>query len=66
VDGFPKLPIGVYSHVPYGPIWGHDAVKLVEREKFINVGLCKYMEFWKQGFEQNATYAMKISPYVDY
>jgi len=46
--------------------WGHDAMRSVEREKFINVGLFKYMEFWKQGIEQNATYVMKINPYVDY
>jgi hypothetical protein len=24
------------------------------------------VEFWKQGTEQSATYAMKMSPYVDY
>jgi hypothetical protein len=41
VDGFPKLPTRVSSLVPYCPIWGHDAVRLVEREKFINVGLSK-------------------------
>jgi hypothetical protein len=53
------LPIGVCYLVPYCPIWGHDAVRLVERKKFINVGLSKYVEFWKQGIEQNATYEDK-------
>jgi hypothetical protein len=24
-DGSPKLPNGVFSLVPYHPIWGHDA-----------------------------------------
>jgi hypothetical protein len=37
----------------------------MEKDKFIDVGLFKYMEFWKQGIEQNATYAMKISLNVD-
>jgi hypothetical protein len=35
----------------------------VEKEKFINVGLSKYVEFWKQGIYQNASYAMKMDPY---
>jgi hypothetical protein len=42
-------------------------MRLVEREKFINVGLSKfYVEFWKQGMEQNTTYEMKTNSYVDY
>jgi hypothetical protein len=65
-DGFPKLATRVCSLVPYCPIWGHYAVRLVENEKFINVGLSTYVEFRKQGIKQSATYAMKINPYVDY
>jgi hypothetical protein len=64
VDGFPKLPNRVFNPIPYLPIWGHDVVRSVEREKFFNVGMSKYME--KQGIEKNATYAMKMSPYVDH
>jgi hypothetical protein len=41
-------------------------VKLVERETFISAGLFKHVEFWKQGIEQSATYAMKMNMYVDY
>jgi len=44
-DGSPKLPIGVPSPVLYHPIWGHDVVRLAEREKFISVGLFKCVEF---------------------
>jgi hypothetical protein len=44
-NGFPKLLIGVPSLVPYCLIWGHDKVKLVDKEKFIGVGLSKYVEF---------------------
>jgi hypothetical protein len=43
-DGSPKLPIKVPSLVPYRPIWGHDAIRLVEREEFISVELSKYVE----------------------
>jgi hypothetical protein len=66
VDGSPKLLTKVPNLVPYRPIWGHDAMRLVEREKFINVGLFKYVEFWKQFIEQSTTYGMKMNPYVDY
>ncbi len=66
VDGSPKLPIGVPNRIPYCLIWGHDVVRSWEREKFISAGLSKYVEFWKQGIEQNTTYAMKMNPYVDY
>jgi hypothetical protein len=45
VDGSPKIPIRVPNHVPYCPILGHDVVRLVEKEKFIGVGLSKYVEF---------------------
>ncbi len=62
----PKLPIGIPNPVPYCPIWGHDVVRSVEREKFINAGLSKYVEFWKQVIEESATYSMKMSLYVDY
>jgi hypothetical protein len=44
-NGFPRLPIGVLSFIPYCRILGHDAIRLVEREKFINARLTKYMEF---------------------
>jgi hypothetical protein len=66
LDGSPKLPIGVPSHVPYHPIWGNDVLRFMEKKKFISVGLSKYVEFWKQGIDQNATYAIKMAPYVEY
>ncbi len=66
-DGSPKLPIGVPNLIPNRPIWGHDVMRLVEKEKFINARSSKHVEFWKQGMEQLcATYAMKMSLYVDY
>jgi hypothetical protein len=44
-DGSPKLPTKVPSPIPYHLIWGNDVFKFVKREKFISVGLFKYVEF---------------------
>jgi hypothetical protein len=38
----------------------------MEKKKFISVGLSKYVEFWKQGIDQNATCAIKMAPYIEY
>jgi len=65
-DGSPKLPIEVPNPVPYCPIWGQNAMRSMEKDKFINAGLSKHVEFWKQGIEQSATSVIKMSPYVDY
>jgi hypothetical protein len=45
VDGSPKLPTRVLNPIPYRPILGHDVVRLVEKENFMNVKLSKYVEF---------------------
>lgn len=47
LDGSPKLPTKVPSSIPYRPIWVNNALSFVEKEKFINVALSKYVEFWK-------------------
>jgi hypothetical protein len=51
LDGSPKLPIGVRNPIPYHPSRGHDAMRSVGKERFINAGLSKYVELWKQGIE---------------
>jgi hypothetical protein len=66
LDGLPKLPTGVPSLVLYLPIWGNDALKSVEREKFITFGLSKCMDLWKVGIVQSSIYEMKMKPYVEY
>jgi hypothetical protein len=66
LDGSPKLSIGVPSHIPYRPIWANNALRSLEGKKFISVALSKYVEFWKQGIDQNTTYAMKMASYVEY
>jgi hypothetical protein len=62
----PNLPTRVPSLVLYCPIWGNDASRSVEREKFISFGLSKYVDFWKVGIAQSSTYEMKMKPYVEY
>ncbi len=65
-NGSPKLPMSMPSPIHYCPIWDIDPSKFVERQKFISVGLSKYMDFWKVGIAQNVTYEMKMKPYVEY
>jgi hypothetical protein len=65
-DGSPKLPTSIPSLIPYCPIWGNDPSRSMERQKFISVGLSKYMDFQKVGITQNATYEMKMKLYMEY
>ncbi len=44
-NGSTKLPTRVPSPILYHPIWGKDALRLVERKKFISSRLSKYMNF---------------------
>jgi hypothetical protein len=43
-DGSPKLPRGTFSLVLYCPIWSIDPSRSPKKQKFISVGLSKYME----------------------
>jgi hypothetical protein len=65
--GHPKLPQGLPNLIPFCLIWGNDATKSIDKEKFVNGGLFKYVEFWKMGGLCNdETYAKKLGPYVAY
>ncbi len=66
LNGSPKLPIEVHNLVPYRPSRGHGVMRSVGKETFISARLSKYVELWKQGIEQSALYAMKMSLNVDY
>jgi hypothetical protein len=44
-NGSPKLPIGIPSLILYRIIWGHDALRSMERENVISVRLPKYVKF---------------------
>jgi hypothetical protein len=66
LDGSPKLFNVVPSPILYRPIWGNDASRLVEREKFISSRLSKYVDFGKVGIAQSSTYEMKLKLYVEY
>jgi hypothetical protein len=65
-DGSPKFLTKVPSLVSYRPIWGDDALRSMERDKFISFGLSKCKDFWKVGVVQNSTYEMKMKPYLEY
>jgi hypothetical protein len=45
IDGEGCVYWRVPSLIPYCPIWGNNVSMLVERQKFINVGLSKYVDF---------------------
>jgi hypothetical protein len=42
--GWLKLPIGVLNLVWFHLIWGNNALSYVEKNKFINNGISKYVE----------------------
>jgi hypothetical protein len=44
----------------------NDASKLIKKEKNINNGLSKYMEFWKLGMCKDESYVGKLGSYVNY
>ncbi len=66
LDNSTKLPTRVPSPILYRPIWGNDASRLMEKEKFISFGLSKYMDFQKVDIAQSSTYEMKMKLYVEY
>ncbi len=57
---------GIPKHVPFHPVWGNDASKLVEKERFINSGISKYLEFWKLNILKDEMYAKAMKPYIEY
>ncbi len=65
-QGCPKLPSGISKPIPFLPIWGNDVLKLVEKERFINSEISKYLEFWKLSILKNEMYARVMKPYIDY
>jgi hypothetical protein len=48
--------------VHFYPIWGNDATKSIDKEKFINDKFSKYVEFWKMGMCKDETYVKKLGP----
>jgi hypothetical protein len=47
-QGHLKHLSGIPKHVPFYPIWRNDVSKSIEKEKFINSGTSKYLEFSQQ------------------
>jgi hypothetical protein len=64
-NGSPKLRTNIPNPVPDCPTWGIDPSRSIEKQKFISVGLSKYMNFRKVGIAKSATYEMKMKPYVE-
>jgi hypothetical protein len=62
----PKLPQRLLDLVLFCPLWGNDATNSIDKEKFINGGLFKYVEFWKMGMCKDETYAKKLGSYMAY
>ncbi len=63
LDGSPKLPTIIPNLILFCPIWGNDASRLMEGEKFISFGLSKYVNFWKVNIAKSSTNEMKMKPY---
>jgi hypothetical protein len=60
-QGHPKHPSGIPKPIPFYPIWRNDASKSIEKEKFINSGISKYLEFSQQ---HNLGFATCLYNYV--
>jgi hypothetical protein len=54
--------LALFFTTPFGAL----SLTFTKRQKFISVELSKYMDFWKVGIAQNATYEMKMKLYVEY
>jgi len=37
--------MGILNPVPFHPIWGNDELRAVEKERFINNDISKYVDF---------------------
>jgi hypothetical protein len=59
-----KVDVELSNPIPFCPIWGTS--NSFAKEKTINVGLSKYVEFCKLGMCNDETYFIKTNPYKDY
>jgi hypothetical protein len=62
----PKLLSKVPKLVPFHLIWGNYALRSIEKDKFTNIGILKYVEFWKLGMSMNDIYIQKMGIHVRY
>jgi hypothetical protein len=66
VVGWAKLLARVSNLVPFCLIWGIDELKASEKERFVNIGISKYTEFWKLGMWKDDSYFRVMGHYVKY
>jgi hypothetical protein len=57
--GRPKMLRRVLNLVLLLLIWGNDELKASEKERFINSGILKYIEFWRLGMAKANSYSKK-------
>jgi hypothetical protein len=48
--------MGLPNLIPFRPIWGNHELRANEKERFINTGISKYIEFWKLGMLKDDSY----------
>jgi hypothetical protein len=56
----------VLNLVPFCLIWRIDELRGGEKDKFINNGIFKYIEFWRLGMLKDNSYSKVMGPYVKY
>jgi len=64
VVGRAKLLAGVLNPVPFHLIWGINELMASEKERFINIGISKYIEFWKLVMSKDDSYTRVMGLYV--
>jgi hypothetical protein len=64
-QGHPKLSNGVLKLTPYCAIWDNDVSTSIEKERSINSGIPKYMEFWRLNIMNNDMYTRAMG-YIEY
>jgi hypothetical protein len=58
--------MGILNPVPFHPIWGNDELRAVEKERFINNDISKYVDFRKLGMLKDNSYLRLMGLYVNY
>jgi hypothetical protein len=57
-----QASLALFFTTPFGAL----TLISIKKQKFTNVELSKYVDFWKVGIAQNVTYEMKMKLYVEY
>ncbi len=66
LNGQIKTTDGGFESCSISPDMGNDELRASEKERFINSGISKYIEFWKLGMSKDDLYSRVMGPYVKY